>query len=240
MVAAPYGHIRRHARRALPAGSFPESFFPQRAFRNRRNLGHYYLRRNGLGIQMEHQSRPYPPGSPALRGPRDAPARLARAWQYERGTGGKTPAPPTATSWADLARRWGCPRSPGHCLGVRHASPLNEYCKAHGVAFAPDAGDDGEGERPEPLLSGAARQAEGVEAPEVDLRVRGSGPGSRRPRRFRRDLQQVAPRDGRATSERCLWREQAVRLRPHDGLSCRASSAATRAARCAWNEQDCS
>ena len=89
--------------------------------------------------------------------------------------------------------------SQGHYLGVRHASPFNEYCKAHGVAFAPDAGDDGEG-GVRATASGAARQAEGVEAPEVDLRVRGSGPGSRRPRRFRRDLQQVAPRDGRATS----------------------------------------
>lgn len=122
--------------------------------RNRRNLGHYCLRRNGLGVRWNVNLNPIHLGRPVYEVLATLLHELAHAWQYERGTGGKPPH--HNREFVEKCEAMGIPTNAhGHYLGVRHGSPFHDYCTAHGVAFPPAsdvAGDDQEGARPEPLL----------------------------------------------------------------------------------------
>jgi predicted SprT family Zn-dependent metalloprotease len=151
IVAALYAHID-DMRAAFFDGKLPEVVLSFDV-RNRKNLGHYCLRRNGLGVRWNVNLNPIHLGRPLYEVLATLLHELAHAWQYEKGTGGKPPH--HNREFVEKCEAMGIPTdSQGHYLGVNQASPFHDYCKAHGVPFETPAGDAGdeEPERPEPLL----------------------------------------------------------------------------------------
>jgi hypothetical protein len=151
IVARLYEHVDAMARTFF-AGQLPAVVLSFDV-RNKRNLGHYCLRRNGLGVRWNVNLNPIHLGRPMFEVLATLLHELAHAWQYERGTGGKPPH--HNREFVAKCDEMGIPTNAhGHYLGVRHGSPFHDYCQAQGVPFAPAAGDEGEGEGegPEPLL----------------------------------------------------------------------------------------
>jgi predicted SprT family Zn-dependent metalloprotease len=151
VVAALYGHID-DMRTAFFDGKLPEVVLSFDV-RDRRNLGHYCLRRNGLGVRWNVNLNPIHLGRPLYEVLATLLHELAHAWQYEQGTGAKPPH--HNREFVEKCEEMGIPtNSQGHYLGVTRGSPFHAYCKAHGVPFesGPGGPDDGNPERPEPLL----------------------------------------------------------------------------------------
>lgn len=119
---------------------------------DKRTLGHYVIRRNGLGVRWNinlnaiHLARPlYHVLSTLLH-------ELAHAWQHEHGTPSKPPH--HNKEFRARCEAFGIPTDEaGHDLGVIHGSPFDAYCRRHDVQFpaAPGAEEPEDG-APEPLL----------------------------------------------------------------------------------------
>lgn len=151
IVAALYAHVD-DMRATFFDGRVPEVVLSFDV-RNKRNLGHYCLRRNGLGVRWNVNLNPIHLGRPLYEVLATLLHELAHAWQYEQGTGAKPPH--HNREFVEKCEEIGIPtNSHGHYLGVRQASPFHDYCTAHGVPFEAAAGDAGDEdpEKPEPLL----------------------------------------------------------------------------------------
>lgn len=153
IVARLYEHVDA-MREAFFAGALPQVVLSF-DIRDKRNLGHYVLTRNGLGVRWNVNLNPIHLGRPLFQILATLLHELAHAWQYEKGTGGRPPH--HNREFVETCKRLGIPTdSQGHFLGVGHGSPFHDYCAARGVAFPPDPmhrqPDDGPAEKPEPLL----------------------------------------------------------------------------------------
>jgi predicted SprT family Zn-dependent metalloprotease len=149
IVARLYRHVD-DMRADFFAGELPEIVLSFDV-RNKRNLGHYCIRRNSLGVRWNVNLNPVHLARPLYEVLATLLHELAHAWQYERGTGAKPPH--HNREFVETCEAFGIPtNSHGHYLGVRQGSPFHDYCTRHGVAFAPDPAADDAGDEPEPLL----------------------------------------------------------------------------------------
>jgi hypothetical protein len=151
IVAALYAHVD-DMRFAFFAGALPEVVLSFDVT-DKRTLGHYCLKRNGLGVRWNVNLNPIHLARPVYEVLATLLHELAHAWQYEKGTGGKPPH--HNREFVEKCEEFGIPtNSQGHYLGVRSGSPFETYCSTHGVRFPHVTGDDGEepSAEPEPLL----------------------------------------------------------------------------------------
>ncbi len=119
---------------------------------DRRTLGHYHLRRNGLGVRWALNLNPVHLARPVFEVLATLLHELAHAWQHEHGTPSKPPH--HNREFRDRCEAFGVPTDEGgHDLGVRNGTPFEAYCRRHGVAFPADASQDcAPAEAPKPLL----------------------------------------------------------------------------------------
>jgi hypothetical protein len=122
---------------------------------DRRTLGHYHLKRNGLGVRWALNLNPVHLARPVYQVLATLLHELNHACQHEHGTPSKPPH--HNKEFREKCEAFGVPTDEaGHDLGVRHGSPFEAYCRRHGVAFppAPGARPDAEGgaAEPPPLL----------------------------------------------------------------------------------------
>ena len=106
---------------------------------DRRTLGHYTIRRNGLGVRWALNLNPIHLARPVYEGLVTLLHELAHAWQHEYGTPSKPPH--HNREFRDRCDAFGIPTDEGgHDLGPRHGTPFEAYCKRHGVGFPPAPG----------------------------------------------------------------------------------------------------
>ncbi len=153
IVACLYQHVDQ-MRAEFFAGHLPEVVLSFDVT-DKRTLGHYHLRRNGLGVRWAVNLNPVHFARPLYHIVATLLHELAHAWQHEHGTPSKPPH--HNKEFREKCEGFGVPTDEGgHDLGVRHGSPFEEYCRRHGVAFpgAPgaDADDGADAAEPRPLL----------------------------------------------------------------------------------------
>ena len=120
---------------------------------DRRTLGHYHLKRNGLGVRWALNLNPVHLARPVHRVLATMLHEITHAWQHESGTPSKPPH--HNKEFRARCETFGIPTDQGgHDLGVRTGSPFEEYCRRHGVPFSaePDEGSDSSGPPAPPLL----------------------------------------------------------------------------------------
>jgi len=106
---------------------------------DRRTLGHYHLKRNGLGVRWALNLNPVHLARPVFEVLSTLLHELAHAWQHEHGTPSKPPH--HNREFRDRCEAFGIPTDEGgHDLGVRHGTPFEGYCRRHGIAFPPPPG----------------------------------------------------------------------------------------------------
>lgn len=106
---------------------------------DRRTLGHYHLKRNGLGVRWALNLNPIHLARPVFEVLATLLHELAHAWQHEHGTPSKPPH--HNREFRDRCEALGIPTDEGgHDLGVRHGTPFEDYCRRHGIAFPPPPG----------------------------------------------------------------------------------------------------
>ena len=106
---------------------------------DRRTLGHYHLKRNGLGVRWALNLNPVHLARPVFEVLSTLLHELAHAWQHEHGTPSKPPH--HNREFRDRCEAFGIPTDEGgHDLGVRHGAPFEDYCRRHGIAFPPPPG----------------------------------------------------------------------------------------------------
>lgn len=156
IVAALYAHVD-WMRAEFFAGNLPEVVLSFDVT-DKRTLGHYHIRRNGLGVRWAINLNPIHFARPLYEVLSTLLHELAHAWQAGWGTPSKPPH--HNREFRARCEAFGIPTDEGgHDLGVRSRSLFEAYCRRHGVPF-PDAeedGADGNGERsetgtPSPLL----------------------------------------------------------------------------------------
>jgi hypothetical protein len=152
IVAGLYRHVDQK-RAEFFAGQLPEVVLSFDVT-DKRTLGHYVIRRNGLGVRWNINLNPVHFARPLYHVLSTLLHELAHAWQYEYGTPSK---PPHHNKESGRSARRSASHSDegGHDLGVRHGSLFEEYCRRHGVAFPlpPGRSCDGDGTaEPRPLL----------------------------------------------------------------------------------------
>jgi predicted SprT family Zn-dependent metalloprotease len=151
IVAELYRHVD-DMRSTFFAGQIPEVVLSFDV-RNKRNLGHYVLLRNGLGVRWNVNLNPIHLARPVFEVLATLLHELAHAWQYEKGTGAKPPH--HNQEFVTKCEEMGIPtNAQGHYLGVLAESPFGAYCRARGIAVrANGVASDGQGgAEPEPLL----------------------------------------------------------------------------------------
>ena len=106
---------------------------------DRRTLGHYHLKRNGLGVRWALNLNPIHLARPVFEVLATLLHELAHAWQHEHGTPSKPPH--HNREFRDRCEALGIPTDEGgHDLGVRHGTPFEDYCHRHGIPFPPPPG----------------------------------------------------------------------------------------------------
>lgn len=152
IVAGLYRHVDQ-MRAEFFAGQVPEVVLSF-DITDKRTLGHYVIRRNGLGVRWNINLNPVHFARPLFHILSTLLHELAHAWQHEHGTPSKPPH--HNKEFREKCEAFGVPTDEGgHDLGVRHGSPFEEYCRRHGVAFpgAPGAEREaGDAAEPRPLL----------------------------------------------------------------------------------------
>jgi len=153
IVASLYEHVDQ-MRAELFDGKVPEVVLSFDVT-DRRTLGHYHLRRNGLGVRWAVNLNPVHFARPLYQVLATLLHELAHAWQHEHGTPSKPPH--HNREFRDRCEAFGVPTDEGgHDLGVRNGTPFEDYCSRHGVAFpAQSSPENDSGERvgsPSPLL----------------------------------------------------------------------------------------
>ena len=150
VVASLYRHVDE-MRVEFFAGELPDVVLSFEV-RNKRNLGHYCLKRNSLGVRWNVNLNPIHLARPMFEVLATLLHELTHAWQYEKGSGAKPPH--HNREFVEACEGFGIPtNSRGHYLGVRAGSPFHEYCRRFGVAWPSDpSADDDVGDEPEPLL----------------------------------------------------------------------------------------
>jgi predicted SprT family Zn-dependent metalloprotease len=137
IVAFLYEHVDQ-MRAELFAGQVPEVVLSFDVT-DRRTLGPYHLRRNGLGVRWTLNLNPIHLARPVFEVLSTLLHELAHAWQHEHGTPSKPPH--HNREFRDRCEAFGIPTDAGgHDLGVRHGTPFEEYCGRHGITFPPPAG----------------------------------------------------------------------------------------------------
>ncbi len=152
IVAGLYRHVDQ-MRAEFFAGHIPEVVLSFDVT-DKRTLGHYHLKRNGLGVRWAVNLNPVHFARPLFHILATLLHELAHAWQHEHGSPSKPPH--HNKEFRTKCEAFGIPTDKGgHDLGVRCGSPFEEYCRRHDVAFPmphgaePGAGGVGE---PRPLL----------------------------------------------------------------------------------------
>jgi len=137
IVAFLYEHVDQ-MRAELFAGQVPEVVLSFDVT-DRRTLGHYHLRRNGLGVRWALNLNPIHLARPVFEVLSTLLHELAHAWQHEHGT---PPNPPHHNrEFRDRREAFGIPTDARrHDLGVRHGTPFEDYCSRHGITFPPPPG----------------------------------------------------------------------------------------------------
>jgi len=103
---------------------------------DRRTLGHYHLRRNGLGVRWALNLNPIHLARPVYEVLATLLHELSHAWQHEHGSPSKPPH--HNKEFRDRCEAFGIPTDEGgHDHGVRHGSPFEDYCRRHGIGFPP-------------------------------------------------------------------------------------------------------
>ena len=106
---------------------------------DRRTLGHYTIRRNGLGVRWALNLNPIHLARPVYEVLVTLLHELAHAWQHEHGTPAKPPH--HNRQFRERCDAFGIPTDEGgHDLGPRHGTPFEAYCKRHGIGFPPAPG----------------------------------------------------------------------------------------------------
>ncbi len=106
---------------------------------DRRTLGHYHLKRNGLGVRWALNLNPIHLARPVFEVLSTLLHELAHAWQHEHGTPSKPPH--HNREFRVRCEALGIPTDEGgHDHGVRHGTPFEEYCRRHGIPFPPPPG----------------------------------------------------------------------------------------------------
>jgi hypothetical protein len=117
---------------------------------DRRVLGHYCIRRNGLGVRWNVNLNPVHLARPVFEVLATLLHELAHTWQCEKGTAGRPPH--HNAEFVAKCMEFGIPTNGrGVYLGVRHGSPFERYCREHGIPF-PSAEGEAPAPTPEPLL----------------------------------------------------------------------------------------
>ena len=150
IVACLYQHVDQ-MRTEFFAGHLPEVVLSFDVT-DKRTLGHYHLRRNGLGVRWAVNLNPVHFARPLYHIVATLLHELAHAWQHEHGTPSKPPH--HNKEFREKCEAFGVPTDEGgHDLGVRHGSPFEAYCRRYGVAFptAPGA-DAADAAEPRPLF----------------------------------------------------------------------------------------
>lgn len=123
---------------------------------DRRQLGHYVIRRNGVGIRWAVNLNPIHLARPVFEVLSTLLHEATHSWQHLHGSPSSPPY--HNKEFRDRCAAFGVPTDAGgHDLGVRHGSPFEEYCRRHGVAFPPvpsaePGGAPGPSTVPTPLL----------------------------------------------------------------------------------------
>jgi predicted SprT family Zn-dependent metalloprotease len=137
IVAFLYEHVDL-MRAELFAGQVPEVVLSFDVT-DRRTLGHYHLRRNGLGVRWALNLNPIHLARPVFEVLATLLHELTHAWQHEHGTPSKPPH--HNRDFRDRCEAFGIPTDEGgHDLGVRHGTPFEDYCRRHGIGFPPAPG----------------------------------------------------------------------------------------------------
>ena len=152
VVAVLYEHVDG-MRKELLGGAVPEVVLSF-DLTDRRTLGHYHLRRNGLGVRWAVNLNPVHLARPLYQVLATLLHEMAHAWQHEHGTPSKPPH--HNREFRDRCQALGIPTDEGgHDLGVRDGTPFEDYCSRHGVVFPTQASEGGtaaEPGAPSPLL----------------------------------------------------------------------------------------
>ncbi len=153
VVAALYGHVDQ-MRAEFFDGHLPEVVLSFDVT-DRRTLGHYTIRRNGLGVRWNINLNPVHLARPLFQVLSTLLHELAHAWQHGWGTPSKPPH--HNKEFRDRCEAFGIPTDEGgHDLGVRNGSPFEAYCRRYGVAFPAGPGSEptpgGGTSTPPPLL----------------------------------------------------------------------------------------
>jgi hypothetical protein len=137
IVALLYEHVD-FMRAEFFAGQVPEVVLSFDVT-DRRTLGHYTIRRNGLGVRWALNLNPIHLARPVFEVLATLLHELTHAWQHEHGTPSKPPH--HNRELRDRCEAFGIPTDEGgHDLGVRHGTPFEDYCRRHGIGFPPAPG----------------------------------------------------------------------------------------------------
>lgn len=101
---------------------------------DRRVLGHFHLRRNGLCVKWVLNLNPIHLARPGFKVLATLAHELVHAWQTEFGSPAKPPL--HNREYRERCATLGLSTDrAGHDLGVRYGSPFEDYCRRHGVPF---------------------------------------------------------------------------------------------------------
>jgi hypothetical protein len=151
IVATLYAHVD-WMRTEFFSGQVPEVVLSFDVT-DKRTLGHYHIKRNGVGVRWAVNLNPVHLSRSVYRILATLLHELAHAWQH--GWGKPSKPPHHNREFVERCEALGIPTDRGgHDLGVRAGSPFEAYCRRHGVAFAEAAGnpEDAGAENPSPLL----------------------------------------------------------------------------------------
>jgi hypothetical protein len=150
VVAVLYSHVD-WMRAELFAGKLPEVVLSFDVT-DKRTLGHYHLKRNGLGVRWAINLNPIHLARPLYQVLSTLLHELAHAWQH--GWGSPSKPPHHNKEFRELCAMLGIPTDEGgHDQGVRGGTPFEDYCRRHGVPFPADAQEEaapGADEPPKP------------------------------------------------------------------------------------------
>ncbi len=118
---------------------------------DKRTLGHYHLKRNGLGVRWAINLNPLHLARPLCRVLSTLLHEMAHAWQFEHGTSAKPPH--HNAEFRAKCEAFGIPTDErGHDQGIVRDSPFAAYCARHGVEVVLAGEAPEPGKAPEPLL----------------------------------------------------------------------------------------
>lgn len=118
---------------------------------NKKTLGHYCLKRNGLGVRWNINLNPIHLARPMCHVLSTLLHEMAHAWQHEHGTPSKPPH--HNAEFRAKCEAFGIPTDErGHDGGIVKDSPFAAYCVRHGVEVVVNGETPEPGKAPEPVL----------------------------------------------------------------------------------------